>query len=1540
MLRELDTALKTTQGDLTKTAQALSSIVASQRAAAKGAKELADAQVAQARAEGMAITNANKVAESNARVAESEARRQRSLVLTQQAIERKAAAEARASAQTEASAAAVRRSNESLSDSRYLLYDVGATYGVLAASMLALPAATTAVAVSYQKDFAQVIRTTGEVNEQTGALRQSLKDMGTDIPLNFEKLSSIASLGGQLNIAKDELDEFTEAVAKTVATTNLTEEEGGTLFGRLKDSFTDQGAGVDFYKKIGSAIAEVGVNSVATETEIAALMNQIGSISASVGFTAEQTVGLAGALASLRVRPELARGTLTAVFTDLNRAVETGGPKLNAYSKLMEMTQQETANLWKSDPAAFFDKFAASLSKANEAGQLTSALDGIGIKQRRDTAMLTKLAVGYDVLASSMTNADSAYKDGTALDEMSGPVFETIAAKLQTLGNALKNLMDSVGGEGLAPIGALFDMVQGGVEGFTRLVDVVPGLSKLLQILLGFGAIAGIFLGLKAAQAFVLAGLVGFQQVAGRSVISTSMNLTGIIRQLGITFLMMGGQSRQAATSIMATSGAMGAASVTASTLAAATGRAAAGMGVAATRARAFGSSMLAMAGGPIGIAVAALAVLGMGLSSVNAKAKQAQEGVANAFSESDAAGAKALAEALSTKQDGFMTNLTNGFATNGKSVADIAKDMGIGLDTLTQAAMGSAPALDEVQAALNRFAQSKGFANAAELLAKGKSNALFTPDSKGAYHALQQVSDAMGDYKTKTDETKQNTADVEAALSSMGLGAEDGAEGIGVGTDAIDEMNSSLKALMESIFGVLNNEAALNEALSKLGEGLHDSGSFDVGSEGGRENVANIQDAFTAAQKNFMDLAVAGHMSTSEASAQYAAYVDGLIQQIRDLGGDPTPVVELADQTKSAFDQALQTGMPASMPVGVDAASAQAELDAIQEQYGTLDATVLVEEHGAQEAADRVVALQGVVGEVTGQVYTATVDADTETANSNVTGTRNYIMDALMAEVFRGVVDFDISAAISNLSSVQNFAVAVMNTVNRVLGNAESLAKSDAGKGQRKSWTEPLNLTKAAPVAAPASVAAAAPSAAAFKPATAALGALSDGYNKAAAAADKAGGAGKKAGEDAKDAAEEAADAVEDYANRLKKALTSAYDQQYGMADATDAYYSALNSINKKREDELKTLKDLLATQKELNNARDEELVNARKAEIERDISIKYGEGDRAADYGNQAQTSRDNAAAKQAEIEASKQEYEATKQGITILEGYSDAAIQNRENLRNLESKMLDMVVAYANTGASQSQVEDYTRRLTGQFNSQVSQLGFNRQVVQNLTGDTSRYTDAVNRVPYRVHTEASNNFGGAAGAANGLRDAINAIPNYKSTTYEVKGGIVFTGEYATSEKLPVYQYRHPNGNTGLKMFNRGGEIPGFNDGGMIPGRPPTNPREDNLLASVDGKGMVRVRSGEFIEPQEAVDFYGLEFMNAIRTMQLPRFATGGSVGRSSGGGGGAGQLSVVALDAETLAAIQRLGARPVNLFTESTLLATTVSEGNAILAHTGSH
>ncbi|MFT4190835.1 MAG: phage tail length tape measure family protein [Comamonas sp.] len=85
----------------------------------------------------------------------------------------------------------------------------------------------------------------------------------------------------------------------------------------------------------------------------------------------------------------------------------------------------------------------------------------------------------------------------------------------------------------------------------------------------------------------------------------------------------------------------------------------------------------------------------------------------------------------------------------------------------------------------------------------------------------------------------------------------------------------------------------------------------------------------------------------------------------------------------------------------------------------------------------------------------------------------------------------------------------------------------------------------------------------------------------------------------------------------------------------------------------------------------------------------------------------------------------------------------------------------------------------------------------------------------------------------------------------------------------------------------------------GGRIVG--PGTGTSDSIPALVDGVRPIRVSNNEFIHPERAVQHYGLPFMEAVRTLRLPkpqfafgglvsasqrvRFATGGSVSSSSG-------------------------------------------------------
>jgi TP901 family phage tail tape measure protein len=74
----------------------------------------------------------------------------------------------------------------------------------------------------------------------------------------------------------------------------------------------------------------------------------------------------------------------------------------------------------------------------------------------------------------------------------------------------------------------------------------------------------------------------------------------------------------------------------------------------------------------------------------------------------------------------------------------------------------------------------------------------------------------------------------------------------------------------------------------------------------------------------------------------------------------------------------------------------------------------------------------------------------------------------------------------------------------------------------------------------------------------------------------------------------------------------------------------------------------------------------------------------------------------------------------------------------------------------------------------------------------------------------------------------------------------------------------------------------------GGRLPGRPPANPREDNLLG-VDEHGMplARVRSREWVISQPASDYYGDRLMSAINERRIPKQLLQQQLPRLAGGG-----------------------------------------------------
>lgn len=205
-------------------------------------------------------------------------------------------------------------------------------------------------------------------------------------------------------------------------------------------------------------------------------------------------------------------------------------------------------------------------------------------------------------------------------------------------------------------------------------------------------------------------------------------------------------------------------------------------------------------------------------------------------------------------------------------------------------------------------------------------------------------------------------------------------------------------------------------------------------------------------------------------------------------------------------------------------------------------------------------------------------------------------------------------------------------------------------------------------------------------------LGSLSSSANTASTSVANTGNAAKKAGEEMKKAAVSAAD----FASTLRQVTDRAWDIRYGMREAADATYTMLNDMAEKADEAYKTIEKL---NREISALQGD---NANLA-YALQVAIDYGDTERANEI--RKQMAENDAAIAEKSDEAAKAQDELSRS----TDGNTQSAIDNRKALLELSKSYQDQIEAYAATGASQAEVEAYSKRLYAQYKREAEALGF---------------------------------------------------------------------------------------------------------------------------------------------------------------------------------------------------------------------------------------
>lgn len=803
---------------------------------------------------------------------------------------------------------------DSLSNTRYALYDVAALYGSVSVAAIAVTAATSGVAASYEKSFADVARTSMATGEALQSIRDDLIDLSQTMPVAFGDLTAVATLGAQLGIANSDLASFTETVAMFAATTDVTVEQTAKSIGRLTQLTKTSGAEIS---NLASAIYETGVNAVATEGEILSVAEQIATAGDLAGLTNYQIVALASSLASLGVAPESARGSMMRIFNTLENGATNGGEALQKIASISGMTTQQIQQDWGKDSQAVFSAFVAGLGNMQDAGQNTNnVLKELGIGAVRDIRALQLLANNTEVYNAALQDTTRAYAENKSLQEGYSIGTDTLIDQIERLKNNLKSLVGQGSG--------FNSFLKSAISVLNDMLKVVSDLvnNPLGRFFMGsIGAIAiavGAWASFHVAVNLARGGLAAFI-TAQMGLVKAGAPLTLSLRGMAKEFYAISAGGEAALNRLALTGSAMD--------TTATRGQKAAGA------LKAVGTGLATVGKGVAGIAAlsAAMWVLEKAVSAVSearkSDAQKAEEyfgglsGLVEAMRKDTEAGDDSLRSMTvsvseqSSELSGWAKKLQDSTGAQVElndataNTTTTAKEATVALGELSRAQLAQMivdktidfwreyeGVLREVGVTAGEFTQAVLDGRGAEYLAT-QMEAAYARGSDAADRMnnltlsyAEQV-DAAADFKAVQEQVKglQQLQDVygftETAISSAAQEAAISGEifeaaGVKINDAGYDIEDAStgvetLKKSLDDLMSAMSTDMRLADSLDDLGAALYENGtSFDILTENGRANMQALQSAVTAMAE-----------SAGEDSSMFVGYVSSMLTGLQDQG-------------------------------------------------------------------------------------------------------------------------------------------------------------------------------------------------------------------------------------------------------------------------------------------------------------------------------------------------------------------------------------------------------------------------------------------------------------------------------------------------------------------------------------------------------------------------------------------------------------------------------------------------------------------------------
>ena len=678
----------------------------------------------------------------------------------------------------------------------------------------------------------------------------------------------------------------------------------------------------------------------------------------------------------------------------------------------------------------------------------------------------------------------------------------------------------------------------------------------------------------------------------------------------------------------------------------------------------------------------------------------------------------------------------------------------------------------DQTNAINNQINALKGLQDANDGVGAAVSQAM------GSQDAQKQILQGLG---LSADEANGALQEMNGAADSNSSAADKAAE-------AWDKWKSAVDSAIDRAFGFENAEAAMFDALDKFNQGLQDNGNvINTTTEGGRQNLQNLQTYLKAVAENAMQVAQNLGLTGAEAQKYVQDYVQAAIDQIGQQGIDTSQVQQAMNNVGAMLGQTMPGPQVDNTPTqqGVDQAQqiAQQGVGAVADTTGQTVPGIEIDPSATLSSVQEQLGISEQGMSDLYNVFNQTIPG----ANIDGSTTFSDLQKMLSASdqdmgVLWQIISKNINGPGVNYNGLKvdlkNMKVETDSVVGQIIQRL-SLAKAMLAGAKTGAAVGKIGgqLTKKGKGAGNAK--------AAFQ---SAMGRYQPTPRKSRGGGGGAGGGGgghtprshtprrsstprshtprshtprssspSGGSSKAKQKEKSPAELFKDFLSRLSTAMKESMEKWWKSRSAKDNYHSQLNTMRKKIEDARKTIADAKKSIEDLNTTLSEQQQELRDAKYFNEIAKKYGDKERIQSTQTDIDKANKNINDTRSQIADKEKEIAEAQKGMFALKGYTQAAIENRAALKQLQSTMMEMIEAYAATGASNEQVAAYARQLKEEFINQAVQMGFNRGEVTELAGGFDSLASTIQNVPRSVEESVTDN-GTAAATQQAIEDVAN--------------------------------------------------------------------------------------------------------------------------------------------------------------------------------------